>query len=105
LPYFASYASERIALLGLIHFIARCDRLTRRKPPEESNMKLVFGMAAVALLLVSSTLEGTALRHFDWPNSGTCMGGPRDGKMVRDLKFCNFFGPGAKARRTRERRN
>ena len=54
-------------------------------------MKLVFGMAAVALLLVSSTLEGTALRHFDWPNSGTCMGGPRDGKMVRDLKFCNFF--------------
>ena len=48
-------------------------------------------MAAVALLLVSSTLEGTALRHFDWPNSGTCMGGPRDGKMVRDLKFCNFF--------------
>jgi hypothetical protein len=67
-------------------------------------LKLVFGMSAVVLLLVCSTLEGTALRHRDWPNGGTCMGGPRAGQMVRDLKFCNSPGPGAKTRRARERR-
>ena len=51
--------------------------------------KVIFGLAGAVLLLAASTVESAALRYMDWPNGGTCMGGPRDGKWVRDLKFCN----------------
>ncbi len=50
--------------------------------------KVIFGLAGAVLLLAASTVESAALKHMDWPNGGTCMGGPRDGKR-RDLKFCN----------------
>ena len=66
-------------------------------------IKVVLGVAAVVLLIASTTVESTALRHRDWPNGGTCMGGPRDGKMVRDLKFCKMPVSGAKGRRLKGR--
>ena len=51
--------------------------------------KVILGITGAVLLLAASTVESIALRRMDWPNGGTCMGGPRDGKWVRDLKVCN----------------
>jgi hypothetical protein len=60
-------------------------------------IKCGLGFALAALLLAVTTAESSAaMQKWDWPNGGTCMGGPKDGKFVRDLKFCNKPGRGQK---------
>src|SRR5215218_5141142 len=52
-------------------------------------VKLILAGAFAVLLIASTTAESLAMARMDWPNGGTCMGGPRGGRWVRDLKFCN----------------
>src|SRR5215207_9710027 len=61
-------------------------------------IKPLLGITVGALLLVATTIESKAIKRFDWPNGGTCMGGPKDGRFVRDLRFCNSSPPGMRGR-------
>jgi hypothetical protein len=55
-------------------------------------MKSVLNVFAAIVLLASSASDGLALRQVDRPNSGTCMGGPRDGQRVGNLRRCGNAG-------------